>query len=146
MHDDIPLTIGRARRVLDERITPAVHATATPLDTAWHELPGEPIAPAEGLALTFEPYEVGTPWGAAWGTTWFRLSGTVPVAWAGRRVEAVIDLGFDKNMPGFQCEGLVYLADGSPVKSINPRNQARPSSSSSRPRRTPSCSTTTPSS
>jgi alpha-mannosidase len=123
MHDDIPLTIGRARRVLDERITPAVHATATPLDTAWHELPGEPITPAEGLALTFEPYEVGTPWGAAWGTTWFRLSGTVPVAWAGRRVEAVIDLGFDKNMPGFQCEGLVYLADGTPVKSINPRNQ-----------------------
>ncbi len=123
MHDDIPLTIGRARRVLDERITPAVHATATPLDTAWHELPGEPVAPAEGLALTFEPYEVGTPWGAAWGTTWFRLSGTVPVAWSGRRVEAVIDLGFDKNMPGFQCEGLVYLADGSPVKSINPRNQ-----------------------
>ena len=26
-------------------------------------------------------------------------------------------------MPGFQCEGLVYLADGTPVKSINPRNQ-----------------------
>ncbi|KQS08732.1 alpha-mannosidase [Curtobacterium sp. Leaf183] len=123
MHDDIPLTTGRARRVLDERITPAVHGTATPLGVAWHELPGEPIAPAEGLALTFEPYEVGTPWGAAWGTTWFRLSGTVPVAWAGRRVEAVIDLGFDKNMPGFQCEGLVYLADGTPVKSINPRNQ-----------------------
>ncbi|PZE82178.1 glycoside hydrolase family 38 C-terminal domain-containing protein [Curtobacterium sp. MCBD17_032] len=123
MHDDIPLTIGRARRVLDERILPAVHATAVPLDTAWHELPGEPIAPTEGLALTFEPYEVGTPWGAAWGTTWFRLSGTVPTAWAGQRVEAVVDLGFDKNMPGFQCEGLVYLADGTPVKSINPRNQ-----------------------
>ncbi|MGU3411631.1 alpha-mannosidase [Microbacterium sp. M1A1_1b] len=123
MHDDIPLTTGRARRVLDERITPAVHATAVPLDTAWHELPGEPIAPAEGLTLTFEPYDVGTTWGAAWGTTWFRLRGTVPDAWAGRRVEAVIDLGFDPNMPGFQCEGLVYLADGTPVKSINPRNQ-----------------------
>jgi len=123
MHDDIPLTTGRARRVLDERIRPAVHATATPLETAWHELPGEPIPPAEGLALTFEPFEVGTTWGAAWGTTWFRLTGTVPVEWAGRRVEAVIDLGFDINMPGFQCEGLVYLADGTPVKSINPRNQ-----------------------
>ena len=55
MHDDIPLTTGRARRVLDERILPAVHATATPLDTAWHELPGEPIPPASGLALDFEP-------------------------------------------------------------------------------------------
>lgn len=36
-------------------------------------------------------------------------------AWAGRTVEALLDLdlGFDENMPGFQCEGL------------NPRNQPR---------------------
>lgn len=26
-------------------------------------------------------------------------------------------------MPGFQCEGLVYRPDGSPVKGLNPRNQ-----------------------
>ena len=123
MHDDIPLTIGRAKRVLDERILPAVHAASTPLEVGWNELPGEPIPPAEGLTLTFEPYQVGMPWGAAWGTTWFRLTGVIPTEWAGRRVEAVIDLGFDKNMPGFQCEGLVYLPDGTPVKSINPRNQ-----------------------
>ncbi|QNE35582.1 alpha-mannosidase [Leifsonia shinshuensis] len=123
MHDDIPLTTGRARRVLDERILPAVHSETAPVEIAWNVLPGEPIPPAEGLALDYTPYEVGTPWGRAWGTTWFRLTGAVPAAWAGRRVEAVIDLGFDKNMPGFQCEGLVYRADGSPVKSINPRNQ-----------------------
>jgi alpha-mannosidase len=123
MHDDIPLTIGRAVRVLTERVVPAVHAVAIPLEVAWHELPGEPVTPSEGLALSYEPYEVGTPWGAAWGTTWFRVRGTVPDEWAGRRVEAVIDLGFDPNMPGFQCEGLVYRADGTPVKSINPRNQ-----------------------
>jgi len=123
MHDDVPLTIGRARRVLDERIVPAVHATSTPLEVAWHVLPGEPVPPAEGLALDYEPYEVGTPWGAAWGTTWFRLRGTVPAEWAGRRVEAVVDLGFDVDMPGFQCEGLVHRADGTPVKSINPRSQ-----------------------
>ena len=123
MHDDIPLTTGRARRVLDERIVPAVHATSMPLEVAWHVLPGEPVPPTEGLALDYEPYEVGTPWGAAWGTTWFRLQGTVPAEWVGRRVEAVVDLGFDVNMPGFQCEGLVYRADGTPVKSINPRNQ-----------------------
>jgi len=47
----------------------------------------------------------------------------VPAAWAGKTVEAIIDLGFDKNMPGFQCEGLVYRPDGSPVKGLNPRNQ-----------------------
>ncbi|KQO61196.1 alpha-mannosidase [Curtobacterium sp. Leaf261] len=123
MHDDIPLTTGRAKRVLDERIRPAIHAESVPLTVEWNELPGEPISPTEGLALTFEPYEVGAPWGAAWGTTWFHLTGTVPAAWAGRRVEARIDLGFDINMPGFQCEGLAYRPDGTPIKSINPRNQ-----------------------
>jgi alpha-mannosidase len=80
------------------------------------------VPPSEGLALAFEPYAVGSPWGAAWGTTWFRLTGEVPAEWAGRRVEAVIDLGFDVAEPGFQCEGLVYRPDSSPVKAVNPRN------------------------
>ncbi|WP_341933148.1 glycosyl hydrolase-related protein [Microbacterium sp. LWO14-1.2] len=123
MHDDTSLTVGRVKRVLEERIRPAVHSASVPLEIALHELPGEPIAPTEGLALDFEPAAVGQMWGPAWGTTWFRLTGSVPAEWAGRRVEAVIDLGFDINMPGFQCEALVYRPDGSPVKSINPRNQ-----------------------
>ncbi|WP_306214802.1 alpha-mannosidase [Actinoplanes sp. RD1] len=123
MHDDITLTVGRATRVLAERILPAVHPATVPLEVAAHALPGEPIPPAEGLALPFAPHEVGTPWGPAWNTTWFRLRGEVPAEWHGKRVEALVDLGFDVNMPGFQCEALVYLADGTPVKSINPRNQ-----------------------
>ncbi|WP_313542529.1 glycoside hydrolase family 38 N-terminal domain-containing protein [Leifsonia aquatica] len=123
MHDDITLTTGRARRVLDERILPAAHGVSVPLEVAWNELPGEPIPPAEGLALEYTPTTVGTPWGPAWGTTWFRLTSTIPSEWAGRRIEVIADLGFDTNMPGFQCEGLVYRPDGTPVKSINPRNQ-----------------------
>ncbi|WP_144875021.1 glycoside hydrolase family 38 C-terminal domain-containing protein [Microbacterium sp. 1.5R] len=123
MHDDTSLTVGRVKRVLEERIRPAIHSASVPLEVALHELPGEPIPPSEGLALDFEPAAVGEMWGPAWGTTWFRLTGSVPAEWAGRRVEAVVDLGFDINMPGFQCEALVYRPDGSPVKSINPRNQ-----------------------
>ena len=123
MHDDIPLTVGRARRVLEERVLPAVHAVTVPVTVEWHELPGEPVPAAQGLGLEYSAYEVGTPWGAAWGTTWFRFTGQVPAEWAGRRVELLVDLGFDKDMPGFQCEGLVYRPDGSPVKSVNPRNQ-----------------------
>ncbi|MDQ0092468.1 alpha-mannosidase [Paeniglutamicibacter psychrophenolicus] len=123
MHDDIPLTLGRVARVLGERIRPAIHPVALPLEVQWHELPGEPIAPAEAMGLDYTDYSVGTAWGAAWGTTWFHLRGTVPAAWAGKRVEALVDLGFDKNMTGFQCEGLVHRADGSTVKAINPRNQ-----------------------
>nr|WP_314844463.1 glycoside hydrolase family 38 C-terminal domain-containing protein [uncultured Microbacterium sp.] len=128
MHDDTSLTVGRVKRVLDERIRPAIHSASVPLTIEVNELPGEPIAPADGLALDFAPASVPSMWGPAWSTTWFKITGRVPSEWAGRRVEAVIDLGFDINMPGFQCEALAYRAggDGSeplPIKSINPRNQ-----------------------
>ncbi|MFF8945691.1 alpha-mannosidase [Streptomyces sp. NPDC014864] len=123
MHDDRRLVEARLRRVLDERIRPAVYPESVPLDVAvWHA-PGEPVPVAEGLAAEPEPIEVGARWGAPWGTSWFRVTGTVPEAWAGRTVEALLDLGFDENMPGFQCEGLVYRPDGTPVKGLNPRNQ-----------------------
>ncbi|GAA2366885.1 glycoside hydrolase family 38 C-terminal domain-containing protein [Nonomuraea africana] len=123
MHDDRNLVEARLKRVLDERIRPAVYPEAVPLEvTVWHA-PGEPVPVAEGLAAVPEPIAVGDRWGAPWGTSWFTVTGTVPVEWAGRSVEAILDLGFDENMPGFQCEGLVYRPDGTPVKGLNPRNQ-----------------------
>ncbi|MGW7378070.1 alpha-mannosidase [Streptomyces sp. NPDC054794] len=123
MHDDRSLVEARLRRVLDERVRPAVYPESVPLDVAvWHA-PGEPVPVEEGLAAEPEPIEVGARWGAPWGTSWFRVTGTVPEAWAGKTVEALLDLGFDENMPGFQCEGLVYRPDGTPVKGLNPRNQ-----------------------
>ncbi|MFD9094706.1 alpha-mannosidase [Streptomyces collinus] len=123
MHDDRTLVEARLRRVLDERIRPAVYPESVPLRVAvWHA-PGEPVPVAQGLAAEPSPIEVGARWGAPWGTSWFTVTGTVPEAWAGRTVEALLDLGFDENMPGFQCEGLVYRPDGTPVKGLNPRNQ-----------------------
>ncbi|MET8571003.1 glycoside hydrolase family 38 C-terminal domain-containing protein [Streptomyces sp. NPDC004783] len=123
MHDDRALVEARLKRVLDERVRPAVYPESVPLDVAvWHA-PGEPVPVAEGLAAQPAPIKVGARWGAPWGTSWFRVTGTVPERWAGRTVEAVLDLGFDENMPGFQCEGLVYRPDGTPVKGLNPRNQ-----------------------
>ncbi|MBG0850836.1 alpha-mannosidase [Streptomyces spinoverrucosus] len=123
MHDDRSLVEARLRRVLEERVRPAVYPESVPLDVAvWHA-PDEPVPVAEGLAAEPRPVEVGARWGAPWGTSWFRVTGTVPEAWAGKTVEALLDLGFDENMPGFQCEGLVYRPDGTPVKGLNPRNQ-----------------------
>ncbi|RFC70068.1 glycoside hydrolase family 38 C-terminal domain-containing protein [Streptomyces sp. AcE210] len=123
MHDDRTLVEARLKRVLDERIRPAVYPESVPLEVAVWNAPGEPVPVAEGLAATPEPIGVGARWGAPWATCWFRVTGTVPEAWAGRTVEAILDLGFDENMPGFQCEGLVYRPDGTPVKGLNPRNQ-----------------------
>lgn len=122
MHDDRSITEHRLRRVLKERVKPAVHSRSVPLTVERWEAPGEPVPVAEGLAAGYEPCAIGDPWGPAWGTTWFRVTGTVPADWAGRTVEAVLDLGFDRMMPGFQCEGLVHRADGGEVKALNPYN------------------------
>ena len=122
MHDDRSIVEHRLRRVLDERVRPIVHGTSVPLTVERWDVPGEPVPVTEGLAAEYVPAKAGEAWGPAWGTTWFRVSGTVPADWAGRTVEAVLDLGFDRMMPGFQCEGLVHLPDGSEVKALNPYN------------------------
>ena len=70
--------------------------------------------------------EVGERWGPPWATTWFRFTGEVPATWSGRRVEALIDLGFRLDAPGFQCEGLVHDAKGRPVQGVHPRRHAVP--------------------
>ncbi|MEE1786280.1 glycoside hydrolase family 38 C-terminal domain-containing protein [Streptomyces sp. SP17BM10] len=123
MHDDRSLVESRLKRVLDERVRPAVYPESVPLTVGIWTAPGEPVPVAEGLAAPRSPIAVGDAWGAPWGTSWLTVTGTVPQEWAGRTVEALIDLGFDANMPGFQCEGLVYRPDGTPVKGLNPRNQ-----------------------
>ncbi|WKV70766.1 glycosyl hydrolase-related protein [Streptomyces sp. PCS3-D2] len=122
MHDDRGITEHRLRRVLHERIKPAVHSSSLPLTVERWDAPGEPVPVAEGLAAPYQPCAPGDAWGPAWGTTWFKVTGTVPAGWAGRTVEAVLDLGFDRMMPGFQCEGLVHRADGSEIKALNPYN------------------------
>ncbi|MFF3224641.1 alpha-mannosidase [Nocardia suismassiliense] len=123
MHDDRRLIEDRLGRVLMERIMPAVYPASVPLTASIWVAPDEPVPVAEGLAAPRTPIQSGAPWGAPWGTSWLTVEGTVPAEWAGKTVEAIIDLGFDRNMTGFQCEGLVYRSDGSPVKGLHPRNQ-----------------------
>ncbi|RII09256.1 Mannosylglycerate hydrolase [Streptomyces sp. YIM 130001] len=122
MHDDRELTEARLRRVLAERIRPALLPASVPLQVEAWVAAGEPVPVGQGLAAAHEPVAVGDRWGAPWDTTWFKVHGEVPREWAGSTVEAVLDLGFDARRPGFQCEALVYTADGTPVKGLNPRN------------------------
>ncbi|MEZ0074260.1 alpha-mannosidase [Planotetraspora sp. GP83] len=126
MHDDRELVEGRIDRVLRQRVIPAIYAERVPLRlAAWH-VPDEPVPVADALAADYEPFEAGTRWGRPWSTTWLRATGTVPAEWAGRRVEAVFDLGFVGDWPGNQAEALVYDLDGRPVKGIEPMNQYVP--------------------
>lgn len=125
MHEHRTLTQDRVRRVLTERLRPAVYRPVGGLTvTAWHVGggQGEPVAPAEAFAARYEPFAVGDPWGPAWGTTWFHLTGSVPSIDGDDPAELVVDLGWDGHSPGFQAEGLVYRPDGSAVKALNPFN------------------------
>ena len=115
VHDDRDLVEERISRELSERIVPLVHPERRPLDV-------EAGASLDDVV----PFEVGARWGAPWTTTWFRFSGEVPGEWGGRRVEALLDLGFRMDAPGFQCEGLVRDEKGRPVQGIHPRRQAVP--------------------
>jgi alpha-mannosidase len=125
VHDDRSLIEERLNRALRERIRPAIYGAAVPLDIeVWHA-PGEPVTPAEALAASYEPAEIGLPWGPAWGTAWFHLSGQVPAEWAGQEIEAVIDLGFSGG-PGFSAEGLVHTTSGVPLKGLHPRQTYAP--------------------
>ena len=47
---------------------------------------GEPIRREEAERAAYRPVEIGWRWGPAWSTSWFRVSGTVPAAMAGRPV------------------------------------------------------------
>ncbi|MEY9863435.1 alpha-mannosidase [Catenulispora sp. GAS73] len=127
MHDDRKLVEDRITRYLSHVLHPALHPERTALTvSAWH-VPGEPVPVAEALAVPdadYRPFEIGETWGGPWSTTWFRFSGTVPAEWAGRRVEAVFDLGFDPNRgPGGQAEGLVHTLDGQAVHGLHPMNR-----------------------
>ena len=110
MHDN--------RRLVEHRIARDTAGLVLPLVTPHVR----PLTVRAGPALDeLEPFEVGSKWGAPWATTWFELTGEVADEWVGSRIEAVIDLGFRHDLPGFQCEGLLVDDEGRPVQGVHPR-------------------------
>ena len=84
--------MGRARALLVEMIEPAVFGPAAALEVAARHLPGEPLPYDDAVGGAFEPFDVGDRWGPRWGTTWFRLRGAVPPAWAGEEVALRLEM------------------------------------------------------
>jgi alpha-mannosidase len=129
MHDDSALAEARIDRFVIDRIAPHLHRRRLPLTIEAWEAPGEPVSFAEATVQAFSPFAPGTPWSRPWGTTWFRVSGTVPDGWGAdpaTALEVVVDLGFTGRQPGFQAEGLVWRADGTVAKAIEPFNDHVP--------------------
>ena len=130
MHHDEPLVHARIARLVRDRVDPAVHRRSAPVTVEAWEVPGEPVPFDSAVGQTFTPFAVGSPWGGRpWGTTWFRVTGTVPADFGtaeGTTAEVFVDLGFTQRHPGFQAEGLAYRPDGTTIKAIEPRNNAVP--------------------
>ena len=84
--------MGRARTLLAEAVEPAVFGRTSALEVTARHLPGEPLPYDDAVAGTFEPFDVGGRWGPRWGTTWFRLRGAVPAAWAGEEVALRLEM------------------------------------------------------
>lgn len=99
MHDERRRIEERVARVHDQRIKPAIYAASVPFEVEAWQAPGEPVPFEEAAAAPYKPFAMDTPWGPPWGTTWFRMRGSVPADWAGKRVEAVFDLGFVGDWP-----------------------------------------------
>lgn len=134
MHDRTALIEMRIERFIRERLASAVYRARQPLRISAWEAPGEPVTFAEARDADYRPFAVGTPWGRAWGTTWFAVAGEIPAEWrdaagalpAGTVPELVIDLGFTAGQSGFQCEALVWNREGAPIKGVSPFNNASP--------------------
>ena len=105
----------------------AIHPESALLEVAAHHVGGEPIPYGDAVGRRFEPFSVGEAWGRAWDTTWFRLQGRVPDAWAGRPVEVLLDLGYRDfdggGSGGFGAEAMVW-SDGEPLAAFTGRHRS----------------------
>ncbi|WP_405986906.1 alpha-mannosidase [Streptomyces sp. NBC_00872] len=119
MHDRRKSGEERIAHFLAARLRPALYTARLPMEVgAWH-IPGEPVPVDVALRADYTPFAVGDLWGGPWSTTWFKVRATVPERWAGRRVEAVFDLGFDSH-----AEGLVHDTHGTPLQGLHPLNRS----------------------
>lgn len=124
MHAHQQVGEERIAKFLKERLRPALYPHRVPMDIAAWTAPGEPVAASTALKADFHPFTIGGEWGAPWSTTWFRFTTEIPQRWAGHRVEAIFDLGFDLTRgPGGQAEGFVHDERGKPLQGLHPYNR-----------------------
>lgn len=127
MHRDEKFIEARARRILAQRLPAALYPKSVDLLISAWEVPDEPVSFAAAVVADFTPFAPGTRWGKPWGTTWFKVEGSVPKDWkisSNQQLELEVDLGFTGANPGFQAEALIWSPTGRILKALEPRNRA----------------------
>src|SRR5690625_388040 len=126
MHDNGAHLRAQAERFLRERLRPAVYRDRERVELARWDVPDEPVPAVEAIAQECAPYTLGQAGGRPWGTTWFRVRGTVPHRWTVEQdaePELIVDVGFNDVQTGFQAEATAYTRDGRIIKAVEPLNR-----------------------
>lgn len=122
-HDVTAPAVQRLRRLLHQRVRPAVARSLGPMSVeATREL-FEPVSYDVAQSMELRDVAIGESWGRPWHTTWFKLSAPVPVV--GERIVAHVDLGFSGRGDGFQVEGLAWQ-NGRRVQAVQPDRRLVP--------------------
>ena len=108
-----------------EQLLAAVEREGVALELSALVVRDDPIPFADAVQGEFKPFQVGDSWGPPWSTTWFHLRGSVPPAWSGQRVVAVLDIGFEGRHTGFTCEALAWR-EGKPWRGVDPNHRWLP--------------------
>jgi len=115
------IRVGRITRVLNEFVRPRRRGPSVALEIAAHHVHGEPIPATDAFGADYRPFPLGGSWGPAWDTTWFRLRGAVPSAWAGRPVALGFGIG-NAGSTGCGAEALVWR-HGRAVQGLSPNHR-----------------------
>jgi alpha-mannosidase len=109
----------RAQRLLSQHVRPFVVTESVPMRVEAIDETFVPLKFASAIAAPRRDIPLGSSWGRAWHTTWFRLSGVVSESLAGRPLVAQVDIGFNGRYDGFQAEALAWI-DGRIVHALQP--------------------------
>ena len=109
MSKEIEQAVQRFAVFATQVLEPAIHTQSTPLAVAVFQCL-DSISLAEAMRQEYRPVPLGWRWGPVWSTTWFRITGRVPAAMAGRRVVLRFSSG---------TEALLWL-DGAPQQGFDP--------------------------
>jgi alpha-mannosidase len=86
---ELEIQLKRFAVVLRDVVEPLVYPAAAPLEAhaaVFADIKATPPTPEEALKLNFQPVKPGWRWGPKWATAWFKVKGTTPTDFAGKRV------------------------------------------------------------
>lgn len=86
---ELEIQLKRFAVVLRDVVEPLVYPAAAPLEAhaaVFADIKSPPPSAEDALKLSFSPVKPGWRWGPKWATAWFKVKGTVPKDFAGKRV------------------------------------------------------------